>query len=145
MSIDWCARCGTEHAEDSGCPRVFEISNSEVPVWRVAVETGRVPGAFWALMTHPKTDSELAIMAYEEVHMLSHQVGAGLITDARLLTETRNELAIQRRDARQEARRTKAALAQRDKRIAHLEERLSRSAASRTAVSVSNPYSLPRT
>ena len=103
-------------------------------LWCEAVETGRVPGAFWALMTHPKTDSELAIMAYEEVHMLSHQVGAGLITDARLLTETRNELAIQRRDARQEARRTKAALAQRDKRIAHLEERLSRSAASDAAL-----------
>ena len=66
--------------------------------------------------------------------MLSHQVGAGLITDARLLTETRNELAIQRRDARQEARRTKAALAQRDRRIAHSEERLSRSAASDAAL-----------
>ena len=107
-------------------------------LWREAVETGRVPGAFWALMTHPKTDSELAIKACEEVHMLSHQVGAGLITAARLLTETRNELAIQRRDARQEARRTKAALAQRDKRIAHLEERLSRSAVSDAALTESH-------
>lgn len=56
--------------------------------------------------------------------MLSHQVGAGLITDARTVAQTRAELAGIRREARGEAQRSRAALDQRDKRIASLESQL---------------------
>ena len=46
-------------------------------LWSEFLARGEVPGAFWALMTHPKADPSLLNQAYEEVHMLSHQVGAG--------------------------------------------------------------------
>ena len=93
-------------------------------IWQEAVAAGQVPGVFWALMTHPKADADLQAQAYQQVHMLSHQVGAGLITDARLLTETRVELLRIRKDAQQEAKRMAAALAQKDRQIASLEASL---------------------
>lgn len=92
--------------------------------WQEAVAAGRVPGAFWALMTHPKADLEVRSRAYQDVHMLSHQVGAGLVTDARLLAETRAELIKVREDAQHKAQRSRAALSQRDRRIASLEGNL---------------------
>jgi len=93
-------------------------------LWREAVASGQVPGAFWALMTHPKADARTRGQAYQDVHMLSHQVGAGLIADARMLAQTRAELASIRKEAREEAQRSRAALDQRDKRIASLEGQL---------------------
>lgn len=43
--------------------------------WTADVEGGQVPGAYWALMTHPETTLELLHEAFGTVHMLSHRVG----------------------------------------------------------------------
>lgn len=62
-------------------------------LWSEALASGQVQGAFWALMTHPKADQMLLATAYEDIHMLSHQIGAGQRADLERLTETRAELA----------------------------------------------------
>ncbi len=93
-------------------------------LWQDAVAKGQVPGAFWALMSHPKIDHSLEVLAFEQVHMLSHQVGAGLITDTKLLTEARTELNRVHQEAQRETRRTTARLTERNQRITTLEERL---------------------
>lgn len=93
-------------------------------LWQEDVASGKVPGALWALMTHPDADLDICAEAYRDVHMLSHQVGAGHVTDARLLSETRETLNRVRADARRDTERNRAAIAQRDKRITKLEERL---------------------
>jgi hypothetical protein len=45
-------------------------------LWRERAEAGDIPGAFWALMSHPGVSDELMREVYGEVHMLSHRIGA---------------------------------------------------------------------
>ena len=40
--------------------------------WNKALDTGKVSGAYWALMGHPMLTSVLARQAHEDIHMLSH-------------------------------------------------------------------------
>ncbi|MEA1053564.1 hypothetical protein U5801_27715, partial [Lamprobacter modestohalophilus] len=55
-------------------------------LWQQAVAEGEVQGAFWAVMTHGLADVEVRTRAFEDVHMLSHQIGAGLRADLAALT-----------------------------------------------------------
>jgi hypothetical protein len=44
--------------------------------WQQHSAAGReLPGAFWAVMSHPRCDNELQQQVLGEVHMLQHQVG----------------------------------------------------------------------
>lgn len=61
-------------------------------LWRESLATGEVPGGLWAVMTHPRADDQLLKLVYEEVHMLSHQIGAGQRADLKRLAETRVQL-----------------------------------------------------
>jgi hypothetical protein len=55
-------------------------------LWREDLESGEVVGAYWALMTHPLTDANLARSAFGEIHMLSHLVGASARVDMKRLS-----------------------------------------------------------
>lgn len=52
-------------------------------LWQEALAQGDVPGAYWALMTHPESTFQLRSLAFGEVHMLSHLVGASNRADIR--------------------------------------------------------------
>lgn len=52
-------------------------------LWRTALAQGEVAAALWAVMSHGRTTEKLAHIAYEDVHMLSHQVGAASRADLR--------------------------------------------------------------
>jgi hypothetical protein len=41
-----------------------------------ARRNGEIPGAYWALLTHPAKTQELRQSAFGDIHMLSHLVGA---------------------------------------------------------------------
>jgi hypothetical protein len=75
-------------------------------LWVEALEEGEVPGAYWAVMTHPATDKPLVQEVFGEVHMLSHLVGSA------------NRLDIAR------LRRLQTDLDERDEKIAKQEARL---------------------
>jgi hypothetical protein len=49
--------------------------------WKKAVSTGEVAGAFWALISHPKSDDQLIHDIYGKIHMLSHLSGASVRVD----------------------------------------------------------------
>lgn len=100
-------------------------STSEVEaLWREALAHGAVQGAFWALMTHPQADAELRTRAYEDVHMLSHQIGAGLSADLRALAEAREQLQALRRSSAAETERCTTRLAEKNRRIEALTARV---------------------
>jgi len=67
-------------------------------LWSDCVARGEIAGALWALMTHPQADARVQSLAFEEVHMLSHQVGAGNRADLKRLADTLAKLAELRRD-----------------------------------------------
>lgn len=60
-------------------------------LWSDALAHGDVPGAYWALLTHPRCSYELRRQAFGDVHMLSHLVGASNRADLRRLTALEEE------------------------------------------------------
>jgi len=56
-------------------------------LWANAFEKAEIPGAYWAVLTHAQTTEELARYVFDEVHMLSHLVGAANRADIRRLRE----------------------------------------------------------
>lgn len=53
--------------------------------WKAHFENGEVAGPMWAALTHRTANEETRHAVYADVHMLSHQVGAGLAADAKRL------------------------------------------------------------
>lgn len=90
-------------------------------LWQEALQSGEVPGAYWALLTHRRATPALREAAFGDVHMLSHLMGSTRHADARRLaaleqqnTDLGAQLArAQARQAQTLAERD-AALAQRD-------------------------------
>lgn len=99
-------------------------------LWREHFTRGEVAGPMWAALTHKAASEETRHAVYAEVHMLSHQVGAGLAADARrlaFLERQNDELAAARERDHKDSAATEAGL---HKRIAAQEAEL---AALRTA------------
>jgi hypothetical protein len=86
----------------------FKMADDEAALgklWREALANGDVPGAYWALMTHPATGFALRRTAFGDVHMLSHLVGASNRADIRRLAALEEECrALKDQNARQQAR-----------------------------------------
>ncbi|MCK7578986.1 MAG: DUF2325 domain-containing protein [Chromatiales bacterium] len=93
-------------------------------LWSEALGAGEVPGALWAIMTHPRADAVAMSLAYEDVHMISHQIGAGQRADLKALSEARRELARLKRDVETQQRRAREQADGREREIARLSERL---------------------
>lgn len=54
-------------------------------LWKACLEQGDVAGPFWAVLTHKAASRDTCHIAYGDVHMLSHQIGAGQAADLRRL------------------------------------------------------------
>lgn len=83
--------------------------------WRQHYARGDVAGALWAAITQRVLSAESRHAIFADVHMLSHQIGAGLASDARRLATLASECAA-----------AKAALGQQKKRQAESEAALRR-------------------
>jgi hypothetical protein len=62
-------------------------------LWKWHLERGEVAGPMWAALTHKAASKETRDMIYADVHMLSHQVGAGQAADLRRMEKLQKELA----------------------------------------------------
>ncbi|NKD87921.1 DUF2325 domain-containing protein [Haematospirillum sp. 15-248] len=106
-------------------------------LWNEALDSGDIPGAYWALMTHPLDCSDLRERAYGEVHMLSHLSGAVQRADMQKIVRLEASLAehtaeigrlralmAQMRDERDEARRNIAIASIQQRRVEDLASRL---------------------
>ncbi len=103
-----------------GCPSALER------LWQEAKAKGEVPGAYWALVTHPLLPAELGERLFGEIHMMSHLAGAAFRAELRRQGELEGrvvELEAELRAARAGAAR---AIAGRDSRIRGLEHAAAR-------------------
>ncbi len=101
----------------------FQTARAEPAVealWQTCLGQGAIPGAYWALVTHPSTSDRLVRRAFGEVHMLSHLVGASNRADIRRLQLLEAENARLRADAGRSHATARQRLAERDARIAAL-------------------------
>jgi hypothetical protein len=71
------------------------LSTSEalLAAWVAAQRRGDIPGAFWAVLTHPAATDAVTKKAFSDVHMLSHLVGAANRADIRRLRELEEDNA----------------------------------------------------
>jgi len=74
--------------------------------WAHAVETGKVAGAYWALLTHPATSHSLREHLFGDVHMLSHLSGASMRMERAQIAALEKKIRTQ--DEEHETERTKA-------------------------------------
>ena len=88
--------------------RQFGRLQGEVAVldrWREARRAGEIPGAYWAVLTHPDVGHAGLRQAFGDVHMLSHLVGAANRADIRRLASLEEEnAALLAKVERQQAR-----------------------------------------
>lgn len=76
--------------------RLARATNADAlrALWRASLERGDIPGAYWAVLTHPLTDRGLVKEAFGEVHMLSHLLGRSVRADLRRLAELEAEARV---------------------------------------------------
>lgn len=124
MSTDTpAARAVTKHldAKFEGAirkARALQKAEDFVGYWEAAVDAGLAPGAYWAMVTHPKLPLEVESRVYGEIHMMSQMSGASNRGDARAVAEARREKG-------ELARRLSARIAERDARLRAAHKELS--------------------
>lgn len=72
----------------------FERAKSDAGVramWKEHYAAGEVAGPMWATLTHKASSAETRTAVYADVHMLSHQLGAGQAVDTRRLARLEKE------------------------------------------------------
>jgi hypothetical protein len=109
--------------------RQFEPAATEdelVELWRAAVGRGEIPGAYWALLTHPRAAHAAVREAFGEVHMLSHLVGAANRADIKRLCRLESENAALAAKAARQERQLRDTIRERDARIGELGRALAR-------------------
>ena len=98
-------------------------------MWDDAVRRGDIPGAYWAVLSHPVTTDGLMRRAFGDVHMLSHMVGAANRADIRRLRQLEDENAALAAKLDGQQRQLRDGFISRDDKIRLLNEALSRALA----------------
>jgi hypothetical protein len=95
-------------------------------LWGDAVKRGDIPGAYWALLSHPLATDALMRKAFGDVHMLSHMIGAANRADIRRLCRLEEENAALSARIEAQQRQLRDGFTERDGRISLLNDALSR-------------------
>ncbi|WP_243361133.1 DUF2325 domain-containing protein [Fundidesulfovibrio terrae] len=107
--------------------RLFAKASEETALaalWSHSVQSGDIPGPFWALMSHPDAGNLLLNKAFGEIHMLSHLMGAANRADLKRLGRLERRVdglsqALSRVQAARRAQKLEGAV-----RVRELEEKL---------------------
>jgi hypothetical protein len=98
-------------------------------LWDDAVGRGDIPGAYWAVLSHPLATDTLMRRAFGHVHMLSHMVGAANRADIRRLRQLEEENGALSVQLEAQQRHLRDGFTERDAKIRLLNEALSRALA----------------
>src|SRR5215467_8222322 len=98
-------------------------------LWEDAVKRGDIPGAYWAVLSHPAATDAIMRQAFGDVHMLSHMVGAANRADIRRLRQLEEDNANLSAKLEAQQRQLRDGFTARDDKIRLLNEALSRALA----------------
>jgi len=93
-------------------------------LWEDALKRGDIPGAYWALLTHPAATDQHVKRAFGDVHMLSHLVGAANRADIRRLRLLEDEKASLSMKVERQQRQLREGFLERDATIRQLKAML---------------------
>src|SRR5262245_3699502 len=118
------------------CAKAKDVAAVAV-FWDDAAKRGDIPGAYWAVLTHPATTHELVKRVFGEVHMLSHLVGAANRADIRRLRQLEEDNATLAARIERQQRQLRDGFTARDETIRRLTDALARSAGERAGSATS--------
>lgn len=95
-------------------------------LWDESVRSGDIPGAYWALLSHPAATEAVVKMAFRGVHMLSHLVGAANRADIRRLRQQEDEISALTEKLGRQQRQLRDGFTSRDETIRRLNDMLVR-------------------
>ena len=100
-------------------------------LWEEALQSGDIPGAYWALLSHPAATDAIIKHAFGDVHMLSHLVGAANRADIRRLRELEAENGALAAKLERQQRQLRDGFTGRDQTIRRLNDLLAQNVGSR--------------
>jgi hypothetical protein len=95
-------------------------------MWEESAQRGDIPGAYWALLTHPGATETLVKKTFQHVHMLSHLVGAANRADIRRLRQLEEENGALMEKVNRQQKQLRDGFTSRDRMIRQLKELLGR-------------------
>jgi hypothetical protein len=113
------------------CSRVKDPAGL-LALWEEALKQGDIPGAYWAVLTHPAATEDIVARVFSDVHMLSHLVGAANRADIRRLRQLEQENAALAAKVERQQHQLHEGFAGRDQTIRRLNELLARQANERS-------------
>jgi hypothetical protein len=103
-------------------------------LWEEALARGDIPGAYWALLTHPAATDAMVKDVFGQVHMLSHLVGAANRADIRRLRQLEEDNATLTAKLERQQRQLREGFTSRDESIRRLNDMLARAVSQDTVV-----------
>ena len=103
-------------------------------LWEDALARGDIPGAYWALLTHPAATDVMVKDVFGQVHMLSHLVGAANRADIRRLRQLEQDNAALTTKLERQQRQLRDGFTSRDETIRRLNGMLARAASQEAVV-----------
>ncbi len=97
---------------------------SVLNTWQSALDKGEAAGALWGALTCRAASESVWQRCYEDIHMLSHQVGAGVRADLARNASQEAEIARLKGQIKRAAQRNDEELQRRANRIHYLEQAL---------------------
>ncbi len=95
-------------------------------LWEEALGRGDIPGAYWALLTHPAATDAMVKDVFGKVHMLSHLVGAANRADIRRLRQLEEDNAALAAKLERQQLQLRDGFTSRDETIRRLNDMLAR-------------------
>ena len=95
-------------------------------LWDESTRSGDIPGAYWALLSHPVASEAIVKKAFRDVHMLSHLVGAANRADIRRLRQLEEEIGVLTGTLGRQQRQLRDGFTSRDETIRQLKDMLIR-------------------
>jgi uncharacterized protein DUF2325 len=97
-------------------------------MWEESVQSGDIPGAYWAVLSHPIAIAAVVKKAFRDVHMLSHLVGAANRADIRRLRQLEEQNGALTEKLNRQQQQLRDGFTSRDETIRRLNEMLVRQA-----------------
>lgn len=92
-------------------------------LWKDGLASGEVAGALWAVVSHPLATDDVRDTASQDMHMLSHQLGAASRADLRRLHVREREVASLRQALERQRDKSAEKHAERARALTALEQR----------------------
>jgi hypothetical protein len=119
-----------DRRHQSAVNRALKLSREDdlAQVWKQALNGGDVAGTLWAVMSHPAATEEIRKRVFQDVHMMSHQVGAAIHADLQTLARLAEERSNLETELRRNRERYRFDLARRDDQLCELRQKLDEAA-----------------